>query len=132
MTRFLSLTLATTLTALTLAACGGEKAAAPVAAAPAAPAPVVVASTPAVAAPAPAPAVAVALKKDAKGCTIYPKDQWMAEADAKAKIDGMGYKVKRFLNTGNCYEIYGFNKEGKKAEVYFDAKTLEVVKAEID
>ena len=132
MTRFLSLTLATTLTALTLAACGGEKAAAPVAAAPAVAAPVVVAPTPAVAAPAPAPAVAVALKKDAKGCTIYPKDLWMAEADAKAKIDGMGYKVKRFLNTGNCYEIYGFNKEGKKAEVYFDAKTLEVVKAEID
>lgn len=130
MTRFLSLTLATTLTALTLAACGGEKAAAPVAAAPAVAAPVVVAPTPAVAAA--APAVAVALKKDAKGCTIYPKDQWMAEADAKAKIDGMGYKVKRFLNTGNCYEIYGFNKEGKKAEVYFDAKTLEVVKAEID
>lgn len=130
MTRFLSLTLATTLTALTLAACGGEKAAAPVAAAPAVAAPAVVAPTPAVAAP--APAVAVALKKDAKGCTIYPKDQWMAEADAKAKIDGMGYKVKRFLNTGNCYEIYGFNKEGKKAEVYFDAKTLEVVKAEID
>jgi len=32
---------------------------------------------------------------------------------------------------GNCYEIYGLDKDGNKAEVYFDTKTLAVVKAEI-
>ena len=52
----------------------------------------------------------------------------MAEADAKAKVAEMGYKIKSFEVTGNCYEMYGFDKDGKKAEVYFDAKTLDIVK----
>ena len=29
-------------------------------------------------------------------------------------------------------EIYGKNKEGKKVEIYYDAKTLEPVKSEIE
>jgi hypothetical protein len=64
-------------------------------------------------------------------CPKYPKNEWMPQAEAKAKIEAQGYKISRFKVDGNCYEIYGFNKEGKKAEVYFDAKTLAVVKAEI-
>ena len=61
-------------------------------------------------------------------CPAYPKAEWMKEGDAKAKIEGMGYKIKKFKTSGNCYEVYGFDKAGKKAEVYFDAKNLDVVK----
>ena len=64
-------------------------------------------------------------------CPKYPKGEWMSEGEAKAKIEAMGYKIDKFKIDGNCYEIYGLNKEGKKAEVYFDAKTLNVIKAEI-
>ena len=64
-------------------------------------------------------------------CPKHPKAEWMAQADAKAKIEAQGYKIRKFKVDGNCYEIYGENKEGKKAEVYFDAKTLAVVKSEI-
>ena len=64
-------------------------------------------------------------------CAKHPKAEWMSEADAKTKIQAQGYTVKKFKVDGNCYEIYGTNKEGKRAEVYFDTKTLEVVKAEI-
>jgi hypothetical protein len=67
----------------------------------------------------------------AANCPKYPKNEWMSEAEAKAKIESMGYKIDKFKIDGNCYEIYGFNKEGKKAEVYFDAKTLSIIKAEI-
>jgi len=67
----------------------------------------------------------------AANCPKYPKNEWMPEAEAKKKIEGMGYKIDKFKVSGNCYEIYGFNKEGKKAEVYFDAKTLAIVKSEI-
>ena len=52
----------------------------------------------------------------------------MSEADAQTKINGLGYKVKTFKTTGNCYEIYGYDKAGKKAEVYFDTKDLSIVK----
>jgi hypothetical protein len=64
-------------------------------------------------------------------CPKYPKAEWMPESEAKAKIEAQGYKIRKFKIDGNCYEIYGENKEGKKAEVYFDAKTLAVVKSEI-
>jgi hypothetical protein len=74
-----------------------------------------------------APATAFA----AANCPKYPKADWMPEAEAKAKIEAMGYKIAKFKVDGNCYEIYGENKEGKKAEVYFDVKTLKIVKSEI-
>ena len=65
-------------------------------------------------------------------CKAYPKAEWMSEADAKAKILGEGYTINKFHVSGNCYEIYGKNKEGKKVEIYYDAKTLEPVKSEIE
>ena len=74
-----------------------------------------------------APAAAIA----AANCPKYPKAEWMSEAEAKAKIEAMGYKIGKFKVDGNCYEIYGTNKEGKKVEIYFDAKNLSVVKSEI-
>ena len=111
---------------LTLAACGGSEKA------ETKPAPTSAPTTTTSAAPAPAsttPATPAApLAKDKNGCPAYPKDQWMSEADAKAKIAEMGYKVKTFEVTSNCYEIYGHDKDGNKAEVYFDAKTLAIVK----
>ena len=72
--------------------------------------------------------VAAAVSKDKNGCIAYPKNEWMSETDAKAKLTELGYKAKSFEVTGNCYEMYGFDKDGKKAEVYFDAKTMAIVK----
>lgn len=65
-------------------------------------------------------------------CTKHPKDEWMKESDAKSKLKSEGYKIKKFKVDGNCYEIYGHNKEGKKVEIYFDTKTLEPVKSNIE
>ncbi|NEX61676.1 PepSY domain-containing protein [Noviherbaspirillum galbum] len=65
-------------------------------------------------------------------CTAHPKSEWMKESDAKAQLEAAGYKIRKFKVDGNCYEIYGHNKEGKKVEIYFDTKTLDVVKSEIE
>jgi hypothetical protein len=65
-------------------------------------------------------------------CKAYPKAEWLSEADARSKIEAQGYKIAKFKVDGNCYEIYGTNNAGKKVEIYFDAKTLDVVKAEIE
>ncbi len=65
-------------------------------------------------------------------CKAYPKAEWLSEADAKSKIEAQGYKITKFKVDGNCYEIYGTNNAGKKVEIYFDAKTLDVVKAEVE
>ncbi|MER2553801.1 MAG: PepSY domain-containing protein [Thauera sp.] len=56
-------------------------------------------------------------------CNV-PKDKWMPEADFKARIEAQGYTIKTFkVSKGNCYEIYGFDKEGRKVEIYFDPAT---------
>lgn len=60
-------------------------------------------------------------------CTKEPKSKWMSEDAMKAKIDTLGYKVKTFEITGNCYEIYGKDKDGKRAEVYFNPVSGDIV-----
>lgn len=60
-------------------------------------------------------------------CTTEPKSKWMSEEAMRAKIDMLGYKVKTFEITGNCYEIYGKDKDGKRAEVYFNPVSGEIV-----
>ena len=64
-------------------------------------------------------------------CKANPKAEWMSEADAKAKLVAQGYKIEKFKVDGNCYEIYGSDKDGKKVEIYFDTKSLDVVKTEM-
>ena len=68
---------------------------------------------------------------DAK-CVANPKAEWKSEAQARAKFVGEGYKISKFKVSGDCYEIYGFDRNGKKVEIYFDTKTLKVVKQETD
>jgi hypothetical protein len=66
-------------------------------------------------------------------CTKEPKDKWIPESEMKQKIAEMGYKdIRTFkVTSGSCYEIYGYTKDGKKAEVYFNPVTAEIVKQEI-
>lgn len=67
----------------------------------------------------------------AADCKAHPKAEWASEETLKEALDAEGYTIKKFKIDGNCYEIYGRNKEGKKVELYFDMKTLDIVKAEI-
>ncbi len=64
-------------------------------------------------------------------CTTIAKDQWLSEASMKAKIAKDGYRIKTFLISGNCYEIYGFDQTGKKVEIYFNPVSGEIVKKKI-
>lgn len=65
-------------------------------------------------------------------CPSYPKEDWASEDTLKEGLAAEGYTIKKFKIDGNCYEIYGRNKEGKKVEIYFDMKTLAIIKAEIE
>ena len=65
-------------------------------------------------------------------CPVYPKEEWASEDTLKQTLKEEGYTIKKFKIDGSCYEIYGRNKEGKKVEIYFDMKTLAIVKAEVE
>lgn len=65
-------------------------------------------------------------------CTKEPKEKWLNQDDFKKKLVDEGYKIKVFKVTkGNCYEIYGWNKEGKKVEIYYSPIDGKAVKTEI-
>lgn len=61
-------------------------------------------------------------------CTKEPKDKWMSEAKMKEMIQAQGYKTKVFKVAGNCYEIYGWDKNGSKVEIYFNPVDGSIVK----
>jgi hypothetical protein len=57
-----------------------------------------------------------------------PKETWMPEASFKKGLEDQGYQIKTFkVSKGQCYEIYGFDKTGKKVEIYFDPVTAAVL-----
>lgn len=56
-------------------------------------------------------------------CNV-PKEQWVKEADLRARVEAQGIQIKNFKVTqGNCYEIYGHDRHGKKVEIYFNPAT---------
>ena len=64
---------------------------------------------------------------------IHIKDGVLiAHVDRRRISRARGYKIKKFKVDRNCYEIYGHNKDGKKLEIYYDTRTLDVVKSEFD
>ena len=67
-------------------------------------------------------------------CTTQPKSAWLSEDAMKQKIAEMGYHDIRVFKTtkSGCYEIYGLNAEGRKAEVYFNPVDGSVVQANVD
>lgn len=68
----------------------------------------------------------------AADCPVYPKEEWASEDTLKQALTDEGYKIKKFKVDGNCYEIYGWNRQGKRVEIYFDTKTLAIIKAEVE
>lgn len=75
--------------------------------------------------------VSSAAMADAK-CDAQPKEKWQKEADFKQQLTAQGYQIKKFKTSGNCYEIYGKNKDGKKVEIYFDPVSGKPVKTNIE
>lgn len=57
-----------------------------------------------------------------------PQAEWGKQMDLQRKLLDDGWKKVRQVKVDNgCYEVYGFDANGKRAEVYFNPKTFEKV-----
>jgi hypothetical protein len=66
-------------------------------------------------------------------CTTADQTQWQDQAKFQDDLKIQGFEIKKFKVTkGNCYEIYGWNKDGKKVEIYFDPVSGKAVKTKIE
>ena len=63
-------------------------------------------------------------------CEPIPKAEWRSQAELEKKlVDGGWKQVRRVKIENGCYEVYGVDEKGAKAEVFFNPKTLERVVA---
>lgn len=67
-----------------------------------------------------------------KDCTNAPKEKWMKIEEFKALVVKKGFSIRKFKQPGNCYEIYGKDKDGKKVEVYFNPVDASISKIEFE
>ena len=66
-------------------------------------------------------------------CTTAERSQWQDPQAFQDQLKAQGYQISKFKVTdGNCYEIYGFNKDGKKVEIYFDPVSGNAVKSDVE
>ncbi|MBC7955194.1 MAG: PepSY domain-containing protein [Cytophagales bacterium] len=55
------------------------------------------------------------------------KAEWQPQMTLQAKLVNEGWKVRKVQVYNGCYEVYGFDPKGAKAEAFFDPKTFERV-----
>ena len=78
-------------------------------------------------------ALASPLTLAATQCTTADMSQWQDQDTFQAGLKAQGYQISKFKVTkGNCYEIYGFDKDGKKVEIYFDPVSGDAVKSNVE
>ncbi len=64
-------------------------------------------------------------------CTTEDKANWQDQAAFQENLVAEGYKINEFKVTeGNCYEIYGWDKDQNKVEIYFNPVDGSIVKKE--
>ena len=65
-------------------------------------------------------------------CTSQDKSEWQNQEEFQTKLKNDGYKINEFkVTSGNCYEIYGWDKDENKVEIYFNPVDGEIVKKEM-
>lgn len=66
-------------------------------------------------------------------CSRAPEAQWQPMGKLQQQLLADGYRIKILKKTKTgCYELYGKNKAGKKAEIYYNPVDLSVVKQDIE
>jgi len=58
-------------------------------------------------------------------CTSAPKSKWQPRSALESQLQADGYSVRQIKVEGGCYEVYATDKEGKRANMAFNAETLE-------
>ena len=63
-------------------------------------------------------------------CPTVPKAEMRPQMELQKKLEAEGWKVRQVKPYNCCYEVYGFDAEGRKTEAFFHPKTFERVHAE--
>lgn len=77
-------------------------------------------------------AVSYSREKPSDACTTAAQSEWLTQDEMKLLAEHRGYRIKTFkLAKGNCYEVYGFDKDGRIVEAYFNPVTSKLVRQNV-
>jgi len=57
---------------------------------------------------------------------VVPVAEWKPMDDLQDKLKSEGWDIRKIKIDNGCYEVYGFDKKGKRRETYFNPKTFEI------
>ena len=69
----------------------------------------------------------IALADGKVSCPVTPRAERRPPAELTAKLKSQGWVIRKMQMFNNCYEVYGFDEKGQRAEAFFDPKTFEKV-----
>ncbi|KQM79481.1 PepSY domain-containing protein [Xylophilus sp. Leaf220] len=72
-------------------------------------------------------AAAQIVNHDTVRCAPVPKEEMRPQMELQKKLVAEGWKVRQVKTFNGCYEVYGFNQQGERMEVFFDPKTFEKI-----
>jgi len=58
-------------------------------------------------------------------CATGSKSKWQPKSALESQLQAHGFKVRQIKVEGGCYEVYATDKDGKRANMAFNAETLE-------
>jgi hypothetical protein len=69
-----------------------------------------------------------AFAEEGADCTSQPRSKWISTDAAKTKAKEQGYEVRRVKSEGSCYELYGFDKNKARVQIFMDPSTGKIMK----
>jgi hypothetical protein len=60
-------------------------------------------------------------------CTSAPQSQWLSLDAIQAKVEALGYKVQKAKLKAACGELYTFDKNGARVELFVDPTSGTIV-----
>jgi len=61
----------------------------------------------------------------AEKCSTAPKAQWRPKSTLESQLKAGGYKVRQIKVENGCYEVYAIDSDGKRANMAYNAETLQ-------
>lgn len=60
-------------------------------------------------------------------CTTAPETQWLSMQELQAKVEALGYKVRKAKLKKGCGELYVLDKNGNRVELFVDPTNGQIV-----
>ncbi|MCC6947808.1 MAG: PepSY domain-containing protein [Bradyrhizobiaceae bacterium] len=60
-------------------------------------------------------------------CTSAPQNQWLSMQELQAKVEALGYKMRKAKLKNACGELYTLDKNGNRVELFVDPTNGQIV-----